>query len=109
VSPHEPPVVDLSMVVVPAHEQGRLAGTVTAETCEGETPALASVQVQIRRYGGATLHLTTDEDGAYSYWLDDGTYTVIVSKDGYAADFDTIEVEGGTTNEVVFALPQLHC
>ncbi|WP_035700885.1 carboxypeptidase regulatory-like domain-containing protein, partial [Glycomyces tenuis] len=109
VSPHGQPSVDVSMLVVPRQEQGELSGTVASADCEGEEAPLESVQVQIREYGGDTLHLVTDEDGAYSYWLDDGTYTVIVSKDGYAADFDMVEVEGGTTNELAFTLARLDC
>ncbi|WP_156925798.1 S8 family serine peptidase [Glycomyces arizonensis] len=109
VSPYEKPVIDVSMLVVPKNEQGKLVGTVESADCDGGETLLESVQVQIREYGGETLHLLTDEEGGYSYWLDDGTYTVIVSKDGYAADFDMVEVEGGTTNELPFTLEELNC
>nr|WP_277605825.1 S8 family serine peptidase [Glycomyces sp. L485] len=109
VSPHEKPSLAVSMVVVPKHEQGKLLGTVEAETCSGETEALPEVQVQVREYGGPTEHLSTADDGTYSYWFDEGTYTVIVSKDGYAADFDLVEVEPGTSNELGFTLTELGC
>ncbi|WP_199040706.1 S8 family serine peptidase [Glycomyces salinus] len=108
-SPNESPVVDVSMVVVPRSEQGKLLGSIEAVTCDGETAALDEAQVQIREDAGGTEHLLSDEDGTYEFWFDEGAYTVIVSKDGYAADFAFIEVESGTTNEQDFELEELGC
>nr|WP_255672940.1 S8 family serine peptidase [Glycomyces amatae] len=109
VSPHPSPTVSVSMVVVPKVEEGKLLGTVSAETCDGTTAALEGAQVQIRVDGGDTEHLRSDEDGAYELWFAEDTYTVIASKDGYAADFATVDVTAGAEAELSFTLEELDC
>jgi subtilisin family serine protease len=109
VSPHPSPTVAVSMVVVPKAEEGKLLGTVTAQTCEGTTAALEGAQVQIRVAGGDTEHLSSDGDGVYEFWFAEDTYTVIVSKDGYAADFATVDVLAGQEAELSFTLEELGC
>jgi len=109
VSPNPPPSVAVSMLVVPKAEEGKLVGAVTAVTCEGEEVAIEDAQVQIRQDGGGTEHLWTDADGEYEYWFDEDGYTVIVSKDGYAADFGPTEVLAGDTADLSFTLEELGC
>ncbi|WP_177155079.1 S8 family serine peptidase [Glycomyces harbinensis] len=109
VSPHPSPTVAVSMVVVPKAEEGKLLGTVSAETCEGTTVAVADAQVQIRVDGGGTEHLLAGDDGLYEFWFEEDTYTVIVSKDGYAADFATVDVLAGEEAELSFTLEELGC
>ncbi|MFC4334602.1 S8 family serine peptidase [Salininema proteolyticum] len=109
VSPGESPGVEVSMLVVPRPQQGKLDGSVEAVTCDGTVVDLSGAQVQLRDPQGGTSHFVTGEDGSYERWLTAGTYTIIVSKDGYAADFDSVEVKAGRNNASAFSLAELGC
>ncbi|MEU6861171.1 S8 family serine peptidase [Glycomyces sp. NPDC046736] len=109
VSPNPSPTVEVSMLVAPTLAQGKLTGTVAADTCSGTTAPVADVQVQVRKSNGDVFHFWTDETGAYSYWFEEGSYTIIASKDGYAADFATVDVAAGDTADLSFTLAQLGC
>ncbi|WP_335986199.1 S8 family serine peptidase [Glycomyces sp. MUSA5-2] len=109
VSPNESPSVDVSMLVVPTAEQGKVTGTVLAATCEGDTVPLGDVQVQVRGADGDRFHFWTDDNGDYSYWFPEGDFTVIASKDGYAADFGSLALPAGDTADLSFTLEELNC
>ncbi|MQM26928.1 S8 family serine peptidase [Glycomyces albidus] len=109
VGPGEAPVVNVSMLVVPTVEQGKLTGSVLAETCDGATAAIGDAQVQVRSADGESFHFWTDADGNYSYWFPEGDFTIIASKDGYAADFGSIALPAGDTADLSFTLEELNC
>ncbi|RRR97547.1 hypothetical protein EIW28_19335 [Glycomyces terrestris] len=109
VSPHPSPVIDVSMLVVPTVEQGKVTGTVLAATCEGETVPIGDAQVQVRSADGDAFHFWTAEDGTYAYWFPEGDFTIIASKDGYAADFGNIALPAGDTADLSFTLEELNC
>ncbi|WP_025272316.1 S8 family serine peptidase [Haloglycomyces albus] len=109
VSPNESPVIEVSMMVVPRPEQGKLTGLVDSVDCEGNVADLEGAQVQLRDSEGNVYHLLTDEAGSYERWLTADSYTIIVSKDGFAADFEITDVEAGRDNGSSFELAELGC
>ncbi|GAA1686412.1 hypothetical protein GCM10009830_37370 [Glycomyces endophyticus] len=109
VSPHPSPTVDVSMLVVPTVDQGKVTGTVLATTCDGDTVPIDDAQIQVRAADGDRFHFWTDADGTYSYWFPEGDFTVIASKDGYAADFGALVLPAGDTADLSFTLEELNC
>ncbi|WP_157975182.1 S8 family serine peptidase [Glycomyces dulcitolivorans] len=109
VSPHPSPTVDVSMLVVPTVDQGKVTGTVLAATCEGTTVPIGDAQIQVRPADGDRFHFWTADDGTYAYWFPEGDFTVIASKDGYAADFGSLALPAGDTADLSFTLEELNC
>ncbi|QSB04631.1 S8 family serine peptidase [Natronoglycomyces albus] len=108
-SPNDLPVVDVSMRVVPQPDQGKVVGTVLASTCSGDVVELAGAQVQFNSSTGQRFDLIADADGFYEYWVTSGSFVVIISKDGYSAEFAQVSVSAGTTNMQNFTLNELGC
>lgn len=108
-SPHELPVVDVSMRVSPGADEGKIVGNIQATDCDGDVADLSGAQVQFTSSSGQRFDLTTDADGFYEHWVSTGAYTIIVSSDGYAAEFTQVDVDAGTTNFNNFTLEELDC
>ncbi len=75
----------------------RLEGTVVGwGRCEAVSQTLEGVAVRIESASGKTWYATTDADGAYSIWLDEGEggnpYTVTVDVDGYLPYSESADV-----------------
>ncbi|WP_158645733.1 S8 family serine peptidase [Stackebrandtia albiflava] len=108
-TPYGNVTIDVSMTVAPKANMGKMLGTVTGVNCDGTTTPIANAQVQVRGPDGTRYDLTTDADGYFSYWFKKGQYTVIVSKDGWAADFNGFRVKAGRSVTADFSLGALGC
>lgn len=108
-TPYGSVVIDVTMTVAPGANMGRMTGTVTGVNCDGSTVGLAGVQVQVRGPDGTRYDLTTDADGYFSYWFAAGQHLVIVSKDGWAADFNSFAVRAGRSVGANFSVAALGC
>jgi len=76
--PFAPTIVPVTMTVTPPATWGELRGTVTSlGRCDANPAPLEGATVVI--VNGTSVMLTTDVNGAYSYWLPAGTYTVTVA------------------------------
>ena len=108
-TPYGAVTIDVTMTVAPAANTGKLQGTVTGINCDGTTVPVAGAQVQVRGPDGTRYDLTTDADGNFSYWFANGQHVVIVSKDGWAADFGDVTVTAGRSVTANFDLAALGC
>ncbi|WP_415648506.1 S8 family serine peptidase [Stackebrandtia soli] len=108
-SPYGSSVVDVTMAVAPKANMGKAAIAVSAVACNGDTAALADAQVQLLAADGTRVDLTSDGTGNAAHWVKKGKYTVIVSKDGWAAAVQVVTVKAGKTTSAAFALSQLGC
>ena len=59
-------------------------GTVTGISCQGATAPLPGAVVQVDSWAHV-VHLRTDAEGKYAYWLDrrNNPLTMIAAKDGW--------------------------
>ena len=84
--------VDVTMQVVAPVDWGQLSGTVTGlGYCDLDPAPLQGAQVAIE--GGLTVE--TDADGYYLLWLQEGTYSVTVTMDGYTVGTATVDILPG--------------
>ena len=86
---------------VPGHDErhpaaddwGKATGTVTGLlACDEPGAPLEGATVQI-----GDFVLETDADGLYEWWLDEGTYPITVSADGYVTQTGEIVITAGDT------------
>jgi subtilisin family serine protease/N-acetylneuraminic acid mutarotase len=104
-TPYAAPTVGVEMSVSPPPSWGKLQGTVTGVSCAGVStgvPATVRVNLASLPYGGYTLR--ADNQGRYAYWLPKGRYQVIVAKDGWVPEVQTLRVEAGFTATLDFSL-----
>nr|WP_305788668.1 S8 family serine peptidase [Actinoplanes lichenis] len=91
-SPYAVPAVDVEMNVSPPASWGKVQGTVTGVSCSGtETPLKATVRLN----GTTSYTLVADASGHFQWWLPKGTYQVIVAKDGWIPEVQSIKVSAG--------------
>lgn len=70
--PGTDPEVPVTMEVLPPHAWGKVMGTVSAQTCEGDTSPLpgAAVTLVPTADDAPRWYLVTDGEGAYARWID---------------------------------------
>jgi len=89
--PFAPARVPVTMTVTPPATWGELRGTVTSlGRCDANPAPLEGATVVI--VNGTSVTLTTDVNGAYSYWLPAGTYTVTVAAADHVGDAAVVTV-----------------
>ncbi len=94
----EVPVV---LYVEPAATQGQVDGTVTSDRPGGPLEATLVIEDS----GGVTYTVTSDPDtGYYSYWLEEGTYTVTASFPGYLDGAAVVVITAGALTTQDFEL-----
>ncbi|WP_213453760.1 S8 family serine peptidase [Rhizomonospora bruguierae] len=104
-TPYRTPAIGVTMVVSPPPSWGKIQGTVTGVSCNGViVPVPAAVRVNLASvpYGGYTL--MADQNGRYAYWVPKGRYQVIVAKDGWIPEVQTLKIEAGITATLDFGL-----
>jgi N-acetylneuraminic acid mutarotase len=83
-TPYRTAAVPVALDVSPANNWGRITGTVTGISCDGEQVVLAGADVHIDgRLRDATV--TTDGEGRYAYWspVQNNRLTLTISHAGY--------------------------
>ncbi|MGH8791534.1 MAG: S8 family serine peptidase [Stackebrandtia sp.] len=109
-SPYGSTYVDVTMTVSPDPNSGKASITVYgAPQCSASTLPLVGAQVQLMSNHGKRYDLTTDGAGLAEYWAPAGSYTLIVSKDGWAAQVKFVELKRGRLNSWSFTLDKLGC
>jgi hypothetical protein len=93
--------VDILLTVTAPATWGLLEGTVTSDRPGG--PLEAGILIEDGM--GMTWTLTTDPaTGYYSYWLEDGTYDVTASAEGYVSETVQADITAGLTTTEDFEL-----
>jgi len=85
--------VPVVMTVIPPDTWGKLDGTVT-DSCTGEPIEEALVDIPD---GVPITQTLTNEMGYYNVWLEQGTYTVSYSADGYVTSDQSLDILPGET------------
>ncbi len=93
-------LVPVMMTVLPTATQGLLEGTVTSDRPGG--PLVADILIESS--DGMTWTLTTDADGYYQYYLEEGDYSVSASSAGYLPQTAQVTVVGEQTTTQDFVL-----
>ncbi len=88
--------VPVTMEVTPPDNWGKVTGTVDGLLrCDQPGAPLAGATVQI-----GDFVTETGSDGVYSWWLEEGTYPITVTADGYVtATGEVVVTAGGTTTQ----------
>ncbi len=94
------PAVPVTMNVTPPDNWGKVTGTVFGLLrCDEPGSPLAGATVQI-----GDFVVETDGDGVYEWWLEEGTYPVTVTIDGYVTQTGEVTVTAGETTTLDFTL-----
>ena len=102
-TPYDVAHVPVAMTVNAPATWGKVKGTVYGlGHCDANPTPLESAEVLIE--SGTTVTLTTDTSGTYTYWLEQGTYTVTVSEADHLSDTIVVNVTAGMTTTQDFAL-----
>jgi hypothetical protein len=109
-TPNKVDPIPVTMNVTPPKGWGKIAGTVTGTTCNGDTSPLRNAQVQANGKG-FTFSLKTGADGKYAFWApaSSNPFTLIASKDGWIAQTKTTNIKANKTTTVNFALLAAGC
>ncbi|MCW3820761.1 carboxypeptidase regulatory-like domain-containing protein [Micromonospora sp. DR5-3] len=93
-TPYRITPVPVTLVVNPPKTWGKITGTVTGVGCTGTSTPLTGATVRITSKK-ATYTLKTDKNGQYVLWLDvrNNPLTVTASKDGWAPQTTSVEIE----------------
>ncbi|MEO3747611.1 S8 family serine peptidase [Plantactinospora sp. B5E13] len=107
-TPYTAPEVDVTMLVTPPNNWGKVRGAVTSEPCTG-APAGLKATVRLVNLADPSIGYTivADSAGAYAYWLPQGRYDVIVAKDGWLPETLRHRVTAGVTETLDFGLAPL--
>ncbi len=93
-TPYGALTVPVQMTLLPPANWGKLTGTVTGLTrCDQPGSPLRGVSIMI----DDLIELKTRGDGAFAYWLPDDSYSVTVSKEGYAPQTFVANIAAGGT------------
>jgi subtilisin family serine protease len=107
-TPHDVAPVGVTMVVTPPNNWGKVAGTVTGNTCDGASAAIDGALVQVN---GARDQVTlfTDASGGYGYWLasNNNQIELIVAAGGFIPQTDSVRVRPGQETVANFHLTPL--
>ncbi len=99
-TPQTVPPVPVTMNVTPPDNWGKVTGTVFGLLrCDEPGSPLAGATVQI-----GDFVVETDGDGVYEWWLEEGTYPVTVTIDGYVTQTGEVTVTAGETTTLDFTL-----
>jgi hypothetical protein len=93
-------LVPVIMTVLPTNTQGLLEGTVTSDRPGGAVVA----DILIESSGGMTLTLTTDANGYFQYYLEEGEYSISASSAGYLPKTAHVTIIGEQTITQDFVL-----
>ncbi|MGB0384698.1 MAG: M36 family metallopeptidase [Ardenticatenaceae bacterium] len=94
----------VSLTVNAPNTFGQLQGTVTSSGyCDNESIPLAGVEVVI----SDTIILTTDHNGSYHVWLNEGTHQMALSAEGHLDGSATANVVAQQTSTLDIALRSL--
>jgi hypothetical protein len=105
-TPYDVPYVPVTLTVPVPLTWGRLTGTVTSTGhCDVNSAPLAGAEVLIEN--GSTVSVTTDLDGVYSYWLEQGTYTLTVSAADHIGAATSVTISAQMTSTQDFVLRSL--
>jgi uncharacterized repeat protein (TIGR01451 family) len=100
--------IPVTMIVDPPATWGKLQGTVEGKGyCDASPAPLANALVTITTAGGTTVELTTNGNGYYSYWFDEGAtpLSIAVTAAEHEAGAATgIVIIGGSTTTQDFSL-----
>ncbi len=102
VNPKLPVAVTMN-VSAPA-DWGKLTGIVESLGACDLNPAPLSEYTVVVDISGTPLTATLSEDGSYTIWLEQGTYTVTASADGHVSASSTAEIIGGEVTPLDFGL-----
>lgn len=97
--------LDVTMIVNPPKQWGKIAGTVTGKLCDGSTVPLPGATMAIDTWA-ASYTLRTDQVGDYGLWLDkrNNPLSVIVALDGWRPQSRTVRIKAGVTTAADFTL-----
>ena len=99
-TPQTVPPVPVTMNVTPPATWGKATGTVTGlSQCDEPGGPLAGATVQI-----GDFVVETDGDGVYEWWLEEGTYPVTVTADGYVTATGEVVITVGEITTTDFEL-----
>jgi hypothetical protein len=97
--------IPATMIVSPTVSQGKLAGVVSSSgVCDAQPGVVAGARITIQGTGGFSVTLTTDAAGAYSYWLDAGSYDLAVSAAEQSSASTSVEITPGASTGQDFRL-----
>jgi hypothetical protein len=97
--------VAVEMNVSPPVSWGKIQGTVLGQTCAGPTvPVKATVRVNLLSDPATGYTLTSNNQGAYAFWLPQGRYEVIVAKDGWIPEVQRLTISAGFVSTLNFTL-----
>ncbi|WP_157744418.1 carboxypeptidase regulatory-like domain-containing protein [Micromonospora viridifaciens] len=110
-TPYAVDPIDVTMVVQPPTDWGKLAGTVTGIDCQGNKAPLRGATVQINGKNNWTFTLQADANGNYAIWAPAGANPtqVIVARDGWTPQTQKVNIKGGKTVTTDFALRPTKC
>ncbi|MFY1704582.1 S8 family serine peptidase [Micromonospora sp. WMMA1923] len=99
-TPYPVSPVAVEMNVAPPASWGKIQGTVTGQTCGGETVGIPAT-VRLNLVDSTTGYtLTADPRGRYVWWLPRGRYDVIVAKDGWVPEVHRTRIDAGITHSL---------
>ncbi|MPZ51236.1 MAG: S8 family serine peptidase, partial [Acidimicrobiia bacterium] len=90
-TPHSANRIPMVMNVTPPDTWGRVIGNIEGlERCDAAGSPLSGATITVDGE-----ELTTDGDGQYTRWLEQGDYTIEIAADGYESATTPVTVEGG--------------
>ena len=96
--------VPVTMNVTPPDNWGKVTGTVFGLLrCDEPGSPLAGATVQI-----GDFVVETDGEGVYEWWLEEGTYPITVTIDGYVTQTGEVTVTAGETTTPDFTCGSTH-
>jgi hypothetical protein len=106
-TPYRAPRATVSMSVKPPKNWGKIAGTVTGTTCQGDTAPLKGAFVTIEG-SESSVTLVTGADGGYARWMgvSNNRLTLLSSANGYPPKMQQARIIKGQTVVKNFALTE---
>lgn len=111
--PGTDPTVPVTMVVTPPNAWGKVMGTVSGESCEGQLDPLpgAAVTMVPTAVDNPRWYLVTDADGGYARWIDTrvGELEMTAFQTGFYPETVFRTIPRGVVTEQDFALLDAAC